>query len=238
MSVPDWSTGDFFHDWAQLPIPREQFDKEYREQQKILFPKSAPLPGAEKLVQDLRYAGNVRGEKVYMALASGSETVNFHLKTQRPEVKRFIVDAFPEELRVLGDDPRVKHGRGKPAPDIFNVALDCLNNYLPESEPQIKPNECLVFEDSVFGVEAARRAGMKVVWVPHVGIGEEYKDKADLVLAGRTGAGGLDQEKFESVVGDDGGVQLDTLENFPYHRFGLRTGQSGSESTTGSGSAK
>ena len=86
-----------------------------------------------------------------------------------------------------------------------------------------------VFEDSVQGVEAGRRAGMNVVWVPHVGIAEVFKDKIPLVLAGRTGIGGLDED-FESVIGDGGAVKLESLEDFPYHSFGLRTGQSDSES--------
>lgn len=43
---------------------------------------------------------------------------------------------------------------GKPAPDVFLNAAQRLN---------VKPENCLVIEDSPSGVEAARRAGMKII---------------------------------------------------------------------------
>ncbi len=44
--------------------------------------------------------------------------------------------------------------RGKPHPDIFLKAAEWLG---------VKPSECLVFEDSVAGIQAAHTAGMDVV---------------------------------------------------------------------------
>ena len=46
--------------------------------------------------------------------------------------------------------------RGKPDPDLFLLAAERL---------RVRPEECLVFEDSVVGVQAARRAGMRVIGV-------------------------------------------------------------------------
>src|SRR6185295_6155870 len=44
--------------------------------------------------------------------------------------------------------------RGKPAPDVFLFAA---------SQMGVDPADCLVIEDSVAGVTAARRAGMEVL---------------------------------------------------------------------------
>jgi beta-phosphoglucomutase-like phosphatase (HAD superfamily) len=45
---------------------------------------------------------------------------------------------------------------GKPAPDVFLKAASLLG---------VPPKRCIVFEDALFGIEAAQRAGMKVVAV-------------------------------------------------------------------------
>jgi beta-phosphoglucomutase family hydrolase len=52
---------------------------------------------------------------------------------------------------IVGAD-QVKHG--KPSPDIFLRAADRLN---------LKPEECLVYEDAALGIQAARAAGMEVI---------------------------------------------------------------------------
>ncbi len=46
---------------------------------------------------------------------------------------------------------------GKPDPEIFLKTADMIG---------VNPVECIVVEDSVFGVQAAKKAGMKVITVP------------------------------------------------------------------------
>ncbi|PQE11358.1 Haloacid dehalogenase-like hydrolase protein [Rutstroemia sp. NJR-2017a BVV2] len=221
MGVPGGSTSEMFMTWAQLPISKEQYAQEQREQQKIHFPECKPLPGVEKLLKHLSTARDVKGNKVHIALATSSERYNFELKTSRPETKE-LFKVFPEERRVLGDDPRVEKGRGKPAPDIYLLALKLINDTLDENERPITAEECLVFEDSVPGVEAGRRAGMRVVWVPHEGLAGEYKGLEEKVLAGRMGMM-IGDEEHSGKVGDGWARYLPTLEDFPYEAYGIAT---------------
>lgn len=77
--------------------------------------------------------------------------------TQRPMIRMYLERAelghyFTEEI-VGGDEIT----EGKPAPDIYLKAAAKLG---------VKPENCMVFEDSLAGIEAAWRAGMKPVMVP------------------------------------------------------------------------
>lgn len=222
MGVPDSSNGDVFHAWAQLPISREQFKQEQKEQQMLHFPKCKPLPGVEKLLSHLNAAYNVDGNKIHIALATSSQVANFEMKTSLPATKKMFT-VFEEHRRVLGDDPRLEKGRGKPSPDIFLLALITINDSLPAGEKPITPEECLVFEDSIPGVEAGRRAKMRVVWVPHTGLAAAYHGQEDVVLAGRVGLVPIGDEQQLGEVGDGWAVQLSSLEEFPYSNYGIKT---------------
>jgi beta-phosphoglucomutase len=52
----------------------------------------------------------------------------------------------------------------KPDPEGYLKALAALNSNIPERQ-SIKPDQCLVIEDSVAGVTAAKRAGMRCLAV-------------------------------------------------------------------------
>lgn len=66
-------------------------------------------------------------------------------------------------------------GAGKPAPDIFLMALKRLG---------VVPENCLVFEDSNAGVKAAHKAGIPVVMVPDLQTpSEESKAIATQIFA-------------------------------------------------------
>jgi beta-phosphoglucomutase len=52
---------------------------------------------------------------------------------------------------------------GKPDPGIYRLTLNHINEANPVPTPPIQPGQCVVIEDSVAGIQAARWAGMKVV---------------------------------------------------------------------------
>ncbi|KAL1622858.1 hypothetical protein SLS54_004878 [Diplodia seriata] len=226
---PGPQAAQIFHAFAQLPITHDEFMAKQGALQREHFPKAQPLPGVVALLGDL--AGRTGGgggldrKKVHVALATSSHAGNYALKTAH---LGDVFSVFPDENRVLGDDARIERGRGKPLPDIYLLALDTINAKLKREGAGegdlVKPEECLVFEDSVPGVEAGRRAGMQVVWCPHPGLAEEYKGREEVVLAGRTGEHkGLDDERSGRVgeIGDGWAVHLESLVDFPYERFGI-----------------
>ncbi|KAJ4300599.1 hypothetical protein N0V88_003278 [Collariella sp. IMI 366227] len=164
-----------FHDWAKLPISEAEYIEQYYALQAEHFPTTKPLPGIPELLSNLgrtRYwdlkkssTNGTNGttptpHRVHIALATSSHEANFRLKTNHLTE---LFSVFETPRRVLGDDARIAPGRGKPLPDIYHLALKTINDSLPAGEPPITPEECLVFEDSVPGVEAGRRAGMRVV---------------------------------------------------------------------------
>lgn len=128
----------------QLPLTVPEYLEARQHMLAELFPQAEPMPGAVKLTTHLHRAG------IPQAVATSSDLTNFKLKITRHREWFRIFDCV-----VTGDDPEIK--RGKPHPDIFLVTAQRI---------QAHPSQCLVFEDSPAGVDAARAAGMHVVAVP------------------------------------------------------------------------
>lgn len=126
-----------------------------------LFPQAEPMPGAVRLTKHLH------GHRILQAVATSSDHRHFALKTSRHRQWFGIFDCI-----VIGDDPALK--RGKPAPDIFLLAAERLGK---------TPAQCLVFEDSPVGVEAARSAGMSVIAVPDPHLEPAVFWAADCILS-------------------------------------------------------
>ncbi len=128
----------------ELPITPAEYLEERTKLLVQLFPQAEPMRGALRLTRHLHRHG------IPQAVATSSDRRYFELKTSRHKEWFSLFECL-----VIGDDPEVQHG--KPAPDIFLVAASRL---------VAEPSECLVFEDSPAGVEAALAAGMKVIAVP------------------------------------------------------------------------
>lgn len=217
-----------FQGWAQLPIGMDEFKTKLRAIHKRIFPTSEPLPGVPELLDSL---DSVPG--ISLALATSSARPEFEIKSAG---QHSLFKCFSEDCRVLGDDPRVEHH--KPAPDIYLQALQCVNDRRARDNEQgpIDAGQCLVFEDSIQGVDAGRRAGMQIVWCPHRGLLEELlqgdvanddvRDNVRTVFGIRpeTPIRGLEIPAFAECVHEatNGWIQLlITLEDFPFARYAL-----------------
>ncbi|XP_017255474.1 bifunctional riboflavin kinase/FMN phosphatase [Daucus carota subsp. sativus] len=141
-----------------LLITPEQFTEEIRPMYRERWLLARALPGANRLIKHLH------NQKVPFALASNSLTRNVEAKvSHQPGWTKY----FPI---VLGSD-QVKSG--KPSPDIFLEAANRMG---------VNVASCLVIEDSLIGVKAAKAAGMKVVAVPSLQSESDQFSIADMVL--------------------------------------------------------
>ncbi len=100
-----------------------------------------PLPG---VLAWLEY-----GRKIGVRHALGSSAPRLNIQAIVTELK---LEPYFETI-VSGDDV----AEGKPAPDIFLEAARRL---------QVPPANCLVIEDSLFGLRAARAGGIRCLAVP------------------------------------------------------------------------
>jgi len=78
-----------------------------------------------------------------------------------------------------------------------------------------------VFEDGIPGVIAGRRAGMRVIWVPHPGLADQYVGKEAEVLAGRGEEGELVDEHQLGQIGDGWASSWSVWWTFPMRSTGL-----------------
>ena len=145
-----------------LPLSPEALVVERDRVLTDLVARSPAIAGAESFTRALAERG------VPLAIATSTEAPLFAIKAAR---HRGWLSIF--RAAVCGDDPRV--ARSKPAPDIFLAAAQDLG---------APPAECLVFEDSPFGVEAARAAGMQVIALPDPAMDRARYTNADVVVAG------------------------------------------------------
>ena len=143
-----------------LPITAQEFLVIREPLLKERFPKAAGMPGAEALVRHLK------AHNIPIAVGTSSSQHSFdHKVTLHGE----WFDLF--DTIVTADDPEV--GAAKPAPDIFLTAARRLG---------VAPQECLVFEDSPFGVTAAKAANMTAIAVPDEAMADSKYPHADQII--------------------------------------------------------
>jgi pseudouridine-5'-monophosphatase len=101
------------------------------------------MEGASKLIKNLR---NKYQYKMAIATSSFKSSAETKLANHKEWVESYF-DAI-----ITGEDKRIKNG--KPSPDIFILAAKSIG---------MRPEECIIFEDAVNGVQAGLNSGAGIV---------------------------------------------------------------------------
>lgn len=142
----------------ELPIDAAQLRKQRRAIfEELIEDKLTPLPGFMHLLKTLHQ------EHFKLALASNRFEKHIHMILDNLEVTKYF------DVIVGPSDDR----RHKPHPDIYLHTV---------RELGVKPDECIVLEDSEIGILAAKAAHMKVIAIPNQYTAEQDLTKADIIL--------------------------------------------------------
>jgi HAD superfamily hydrolase (TIGR01509 family) len=133
---------DFYKNAFGINVPAEQMMKRRGQIAAEFFADRVDLfPGAREVLEALRQT------KLRLAVATSSVGSSARPFLARTELTEFF------DVIVTGDEVE----NGKPAPDIYVRAAEKLNT---------SADECLVIEDALAGIAAAKAAKMRVVAIP------------------------------------------------------------------------
>jgi beta-phosphoglucomutase-like phosphatase (HAD superfamily) len=104
-------------------------------------------------------------QRLPLAIASGALRDEIEFVLRRGEMRDFF------RVIIAAEDV----SRCKPDPEGYLKALAALNSFAPDDRP-LRPDECLVIEDSIAGVAAAKRAGMRCLAVTNSYRAEELRE--------------------------------------------------------------
>ena len=149
---------DYYKDRPEIDATKLT-DSHYEYIESVLFgegPKK--MPYVEELLIYLK-------ENNYkIAVASSSDIDHIENNMEKTNLRKYI-----DKLASGEEVPQ-----GKPAPDVFLLAAERLG---------VKPEECLVLEDSKYGLMAAKSAGMTAIMVPDMfKVDDEARELADKIV--------------------------------------------------------
>lgn len=146
----DWIPAVFERDIEPALLAEYSFEKEklFRE---LYETEIKPLPGLENFLKQLEE------KEIPKAIATSAPIENVDFVLERTGLRKYfqtiLHDAFVE--------------KGKPDPEIYLKTAEALN---------FDPKDCIVFEDSLSGVQSGLSAGCKVVGVLTTHSPQELKE--------------------------------------------------------------
>jgi beta-phosphoglucomutase len=151
----DWLP-DIFGDQMTPAEYKKLADEKEALFRKLFEPIIQPLNGL------IYFLENLRKNKIPLAVASSAPPENVEFTLDKTFTKKYFA--------IILNESDIE--KGKPDPEIYLKAASLLN---------ISPENCIVFEDSLAGVEAAKNAGCKVIGVTTTHAKKEFFG-TDLVI--------------------------------------------------------
>jgi HAD superfamily hydrolase (TIGR01509 family) len=151
---------EFYKKAFGLSVPTEEMMRRRGEIATEFFANRVGLfPSVKEVLEELRQT------KLHLAVATSSVSASARPFLDRHQLTKFF------EVIVTGEEVE----RGKPAPDIYLCASEHLG---------ISADACLVVEDALPGVAAAKAAKMRVAAIPDRRFVDprEYEKEVDYVL--------------------------------------------------------
>lgn len=144
----------------QLTMPEDK-NETYRLYAECTKGKLKSLPGVKIFIAKAKKAG------IKLAIATSADIVKLHVNLREMGLDEKLFDALVNGLEI-------EHK--KPAPDIFLEAANRLG---------LDPADCVVFEDAINGVQAAKAAGAHCIGITSSFTKEELMDAgADATFLG------------------------------------------------------
>ena len=138
----------------------EELLKERRAISRALIEeRMALLEGVTELLELAENLGLV------CAVGSGADRPHVEYGLNKMGIRKYF-------SAILTSDDLVK-SQGKPDPEIFLLAAEAIG---------MKPAECIVLEDAPNGITAAKKAGMKSIFVPDARFTQTTHEDADAIL--------------------------------------------------------
>ena len=131
-------------EWGDLKVSKEQFDSWLAEKNEDYLSYIETMTEEEILPDVTKVLNYLRNNKVPLGLGSASKNARQILK------KVGLIPYFS----TIVDGTQVT--KAKPDPEVFLIAAQDLN---------LIPENCIVFEDAMAGIEAANTAGMVSVGI-------------------------------------------------------------------------
>lgn len=157
---------------------REFLDSKVRIFDQIAGGDNTIIAGAPEFIMMLQSQG------IRIAMNTGALRSDVRLLLSGSD----LLDAF--EVVVSADDV----AKGKPHPDGYLLAVDQLNG---SGDGSVTADDCIVIEDSMWGLDSARKAGLKHrIAVTNTYTAKELEGHAELVV---DGLGGLSIERLREL---------------------------------------